>query len=486
MTDSSSPQNPFPVWSRLGFMIGLPLLMFTFFSPPLLGLSADATKVALFCVVMALFWITEALPIPVTSLLPVFVLPLLGISSTLEAAAPYANPVIYLFIGGFLLSIAMERWHLHRRIALRIIGLFGTSPRALVLSFLIAAVFISFWVQNSSTAMMLMPIALSVHALLRDRNLENAGEFGSALVLTAAYGASIGGMAVMTSTMPNMILKGFMEKNYGIEVTFAQWLGLGLPLVIVAVPLVYLVLTRVSFRVSNKEIPGLRDDLAGERAKLGRVTWPEVAVSGAFLFAVTFWMARSIWRDAFPGLTDEIIAMIAACALFVIPADWKKGVFILDWKSAQQKLPWDVLILFGGGLSLAAAFEKTNLAQSMASSLMGFGHWHGLALVFLVVALMVVATALTSNTATTAALLPAIGALAQAVNQPALLLAMPVAIAASADFMLPVGTPPNAIAYGSGLVTLPRMIRAGIWVDLLFILLIPLMMWTVGRWVFNV
>lgn len=474
-------------FQKLGLPIGVAFLVFTFLTPPLAGLSPEATKVALLCISMAIFWITEALPIPATALLPIIMLPLLGISPIREAAAPYADPIIYLFMGGFMLSIAMERWNLHRRIALNIIGIFGTRPRSLVLGFLVASTFISLWVSNSATAMMMIPIVMSVYALIKEsQGSDFAAEFGGALVLTAAYGASIGGMGTLTSTPPNVILKGFMSKTYGIEISYAQWLGLGLPLILIALPLVYLILTRISFRVSNNEIPGLRNAIAGEKQTLGKITWPEYIVMSAFILAVTAWISRPTWKDALPLITDEVIAMLAACTLFFIPAGRTggRGVFILDWKSVK-KLPWDVLVLFGGGLSIAAAFEKTQLAVAMASSLEALGNWPALAIVFLVVAIMIVATAITSNTATAAAFLPVIAALAIAIEQPILLLAIPVAMAASADFMLPVGTPPNAIAYGSGLIPLQRMIRAGVWVNILFAILIPLVMWTVGRWVFQ-
>jgi len=492
----SSPVTPDPVevpedephhFQKFGLPVGVAFLIFTFFSPPLAGLSSEATKVALLCISMAIFWITEALPIPATALLPIIMLPLLGVSPVREAAAPYADPIIYLFMGGFMLSIAMERWNLHRRIALNIIGIFGTRPRALILGFLVASTFISMWVSNSATAMMMIPIVMSVYVLIKEsQGAASALEFGGALVLTAAYGASIGGMGTLTSTPPNVILKGFMAKTYGIEIGYAQWLGLGLPLILIAVPLVYFILTRISFRIQNDEIPGLRQAIVGEKHNLGRLTWPEYAVMGAFVFAVTAWVSRPMWKGVMPLITDEVIAMLAACALFFIPAGRTggRGIFILDWKSVK-KLPWDVLVLFGGGLSIAAAFEKTQLAVAMASSLEGLANWPALAIIFLVVAIMIVATAITSNTATAAAFLPVIGALALAIGQPVLLLAIPVAMAASADFMLPVGTPPNAIAYGSGLIPLQRMIRAGVWVNLLFAILIPLVMWTFGRWIFG-
>jgi len=488
-----SPNPPVPaeieesygLRQKAGLLIGIGLLVFTFLAPPFFGLSADASKVALLALTMAILWVTEGLPIPATALLPIAMLPLLGVSPIREATAPYADPIIYLFMGGFMLSIAMERWNLHRRIALKIIAIFGTRPRSLLLGFLVSSAFISMWVSNSATAMMLLPIALSVHVIMREaRGPVGSVEFGAALVLAIAYGANIGGMGTLIGTPPNAILKGFMEKSYGIEVSFAQWMMLGVPIVVITLPLVHLILTRVSFRVDNTEVPGLRDALGGEIRKLGKTSGPEYVVLAAFGLAVAAWVSREAWKAQLPGITDEVIAMTAAALLFFVPVDLKNGVFILDWKSVK-KLPWDVLVLFGGGLSLAAAFEKTKLAVSMAGALQGMAGWPAFAMVLLVVAIMIIATALTSNTATTAAFLPVIGSLAIAVNQPVLLLAVPVALAASADFMLPVGTPPNAIAYGSGLVTLPRMIRSGIWVNILFAIMIPLLMWTIGRWAFG-
>jgi sodium-dependent dicarboxylate transporter 2/3/5 len=255
--------------------------------------------------------------------------------------------------------------------------------------------------------------------------------------------------------------------------------------VAVALPLVYLILTRLSFRVENIEVAGIREGLREERRGLGRIAFPEWAVTSAFLLAVGLWVSREHWKADFPSITDEVIAMVSALLLFAVPVDFKKGIFVLDW-TCLRKMPWDVLILYGGGLSLAAAIEKTQLAAAMATALGGMSGWPPFLIVVLVGAVMVVATALTSNTATTAAFLPVIGSLAVAVNQPVLLLCVPVTLAASADFALPVGTPPNAIAFGTGLVSLPRMVKAGIWVDLLFVFLIPAVMWTVGRWVFGV
>jgi sodium-dependent dicarboxylate transporter 2/3/5 len=475
---------------RGGLIAGLLLLIAAFVAPPQFGLSLEASRVALLALAMAVLWVTEGLPIPATALLPLVMLPALGVTTgkdaVREAAAPYADPIIFLFMGGFMLSLAMERWQLHRRIALAIIARVGTRPRSLLMGFLMAAAFVSMWTSNASTTMMLMPIGLSVYGMMRAaQGARQAADFGAAMVLAIAYGANVGGMGTLIGTPPNMILKGYVEKAHGIEVGFAQWMLLGVPLVLVALPLVYLILTRISFRVSNVEAPGVREALQKERVGLGRITWPEWAVTGAFLLAVGLWVTRELWKASVPAVTDEIIAMGSAMLLFAVPVDWKKGIFVLDWR-ALGRMPWDVLVLYGGGLSLAAAIDRTQLAAAMAQAMSGMAGWPALGIVFLVCAVMVVATALTSNTATTAAFLPVIASLAIAVDQPLLLLCVPVTLAASADFALPVGTPPNAIAFGTGLVSLPRMVKAGIWVDLLFVLLIPLMMWTVGRWAFGI
>ncbi len=492
-------QEPGHGWrQRIGLVLAAVLFLAMWFSPAFPGLTESGTRVALLAIMMATLWVTEAIPIPATALLPLVLLPLLGISPIRAAAAPYADPIIYLFMGGFMLALAMERWNLHRRIALAIISTIGTKPRSLILGFLCAGAFISMWTSNSATAMMLLPIGVSVYALLKTVPGGQAGakEMGAALVLAIAYGANIGGMGTLIGTPPNAILKAYMEKAHGIEVGFGQWMLIGVPVILLSVPLVHLILTRISFRVGNDEIPGVREQFAGERAKLGRMSWPEWAVTGAFSAAITLWISREFWKAealSTPGaqsplgalITDDVIAMGAAVLLFFIPANRQRSAFILDW-SGLKKMPWDVLILFGGGLSLAGAMDKTGLVAALAKALEGMSGWHPLGIMFLVTLVMIFATALTSNTATATAFLPVIGALAIGINQPALLLCVPVAIAASADFALPVGTPPNAIAYSSGLVSLPRMLRAGIWVNLLFAILLPLVMWTLGRAVFNI
>ena len=494
---AESVEERYAWYQRAGLVLAAIAFLALWLSPPLFGLTQAGTRVAWLAFLMALLWVTEAAPIPATALLPLVLLPLLGVSPLRSAAAPYADPIIFLFMGGFMLAIAMERWNLHRRIALTIINAVGTNPRSLVMGFLCAAAFISLWTSNSAAAMMLLPIGVSVHALLRTGPGEEFGarEMGAALVLAIAYGANIGGMGTLIGTPPNAILKAYMAKAHGIEIGFARWMMFGIPILLVSLPLVHLILTRICFRVGREEVPGVQEQLGAERAQLGRMSWPEWSVASAFLLAIIFWISREAWKaeppkgatEAWPLgalITDEVIAMGAALLLFFTPSGQTAQRFVLNWRNLKR-MPWDVLILFGGGLSLAAAMQSTGLVAALAQALQGMADWPPLAIVFLVTTVMIFATALTSNTATATAFLPVTGALALGVNQPALLLCVPVALAASADFALPVGTPPNAIAFSSGLVTLPRMVKAGIWVNLLFALLLPLMMWTLGRWVFG-
>lgn len=488
----SAPQEDsetgYDLRQRVGAALAALLFIALWVCPPFEALGAAGTKVALLTALMAVLWVTEAAPIPATALLPLAMLPLLGISPIRQAAAPYADPVIYLFMGGFMLALAMERCHLHLRLALTIISWVGTNPRSLVLGFLCAGSFISMWTSNSATAMMLLPIGVSVYTLLQSSSAGRPGaaETGAALVLAIAYGANIGGMATLIGTPPNAVLKAYLERSHGISIGFGQWMLLGVPLVLLALPVAWFILTRLSFRVPAAAVAGVREEIATARARLGPLSRAEWTVSGTFVLAVSLWISREFWKTIpplGPLLTDEVIAMGTALLLFFIPAGRGHG-FVLGW-SDMKKLPWDVLILFGGGLSLAAAMEKTGLVLALAKALEGMNGWPPLAIVFLVTLVMIFATALTSNTATATAFLPVTGALALAVGQPALLLCIPVALAASADFMLPVGTPPNAIAYGSGLVPLPRMVRAGLWMNLTFAVLLPLLMWTIGRVVFG-
>jgi solute carrier family 13 (sodium-dependent dicarboxylate transporter), member 2/3/5 len=444
--------------------------------PPPAGMEAAAWRTAAVAGLMAVWWITEAIPIPATALLPLVFFPLLGIANINGAAAPYANPIIFLFMGGFMIALAMQRWELHRRIALMVILAVGTEPIRLIGGFMIAAAFLSMWVSNTATAVMMLPIGLSVVdlALVRkDGSVRPAGEsnFAVALMLGIAYGCSIGGLGTLIGTPPNALLAGFMAETYGVRIGFGEWMLLGVPMVVLGLPLTWFVLTRVVYPVTLREIPGGHDVISRELQMLGRWSRGEVRVAVIFVVAATLWITQPLLAPVIPQISDAGIAIAAALALFLTPIDIRKGVFALDWETAN-KLPWAVLILFGGGLSLAAAITSSGLADWIGLALGGLAVLPTLVLLGLVVAVIIFLTELTSNTATAAAFLPVLAALAVGMGLDPLVLVVPAALAASGAFMLPVATPPNAIVYGSSFVTIPQMARAGVILNVIFTVLI--------------
>jgi sodium-dependent dicarboxylate transporter 2/3/5 len=440
---------------------------------------------------MAVWWMTEAIPIPATSLLPLALFPLAGVADLEAAAAPYANPLIFLFLGGFLIARAIERWGLHRRIALAVVHRVGTRPTRLVAGFMAAAAFLSLWISNTATAMLMLPIALSLVALVRGeaagdgegpiRGDEVGSRFALCLMLGIAYACSIGGMGTLIGTPTNALLAAFVADAYGRVPGFARWLVVGLPVVLVGLPLAHLTLTRVVFPIRVREIPGGRAFVERERAALGPMSRPEKGVAAVFALTALAWVGRPLIQPWLPGLTDTGIAMLAALALFVVPADRHEGTFLLDWKTARG-LPWGVLLLFGGGLSLAAAVRDTGLADWIGGGLTGASALPGPLLLVLVAAVILLLTELTSNTATPAAFQPVVASLAAATGEDPLRLLTVVALAASGAFMLPVATPPNAIVYGSGLVTIPQMARAGLLMNLLFLGLVTAVAWFLAPW----
>ena len=439
------------------------------------GMSPEAWRTAGVALWMAVWWISEAIPIAATALLPLAAFPLLDIAEIDGAAAPYANPIIFLFMGGFMMAGAFQRWGLHRRIAVSIVRTLGTRPPNMIAGFMLASASLSMWVSNTATAVMMLPIGLSVVGLVgsaSDPVAESPGagperNFKIAMMLGIAYGCSIGGLATLIGTPPNALLAGFMEEAYGIRIGFGQWMLVGVPLVVVTLPLTWLVLTRLVFPVGRSEIPGGRQLLEGQRRELGSITRPEVILSVVVALVALAWVLQPLLVRVVPGLSDAGIAIIGALAMFVIPISLREPEFLLDWASAAR-LPWDVLILFGGGLSLAGAISRTGLAEWIGESLGGLSAWPTIGVTVAVTVVVIFLTELTSNTATAAAFLPVVGSVAVGMGADPLMLAVPAALAASCAFMLPVATPPNAIVYGTGHVRIPDMARAGIVLNLLF------------------
>lgn len=461
--------------ARLGLLLGPLVFVAMLLLPPPAGLAPEAWRVAATATLMALWWVTEAVPIPVTGLLPLALFPPLGVASMGEAAAPYADPLIFLFLGGFLVALGLERWNLHRRIALGVVGLVGVRPASLVGGFMLATAFLSMWVSNTATAVMMLPIGLSVIALLRqDGEVAAHDGFAPALLLGIAYGASIGGMATLIGTPPNALLAAFMRRTYGVEIGFAQWMAIGLPLAALMLLGAWLILTRLAFALPRQAIAGSAALIRGEIAGLGPLATPELRVGLVFAAAALLWVLRPALEGVLPaGVNDTVIAVAAGVLLFVIPAGGTagRGVRLMDWATATR-LPWGVLLLFGGGLSLAAAIGRSGLAAWIGAGFAGLGHWPLLLVVLLVTAGIVFLTELTSNTATAAAFLPLMASVAPALAADPFLLTIPVALGASCAFMLPVATPPNAIVFGSGRLTVAQMARAGFLLNLAAIAII--------------
>jgi len=457
-----------------GILAGAAVFLTLLLLPPPSGMELAAFRAAAVAALMAIWWITEAIPIAATALLPVALFPLLGVSPIREAAAPYANPLIFLFMGGFLLALGVERWGLHRRMALAILSRAGQRPAALVGGFMVATAFLSMWLSNTATAVLMLPIALSlIHLVEADGAAAGpaAGSgplsdpFAVSLLLGIAYGATLGGMGTLIGTPPNALLAGFMLEQYGVTIGFAQWMVVGLPLVAILLTAAWVLLTRLLFPVREWKVGGAREVIRQEIAGLGPWNGGEKRVAVVFCLTAAAWIFRP-WIDRFvPGLSDPGIAMLGALSLFVLPVDGRRGVFVLDWAWARR-LPWGVLLLFGGGLSLADALSATGLAAWIGEALGVFRSWPTLALLLLVVTVIVFLTELTSNTASAATFLPVMATLALVVGENPLLLAVPVTLGASCAFMMPVATPPNAIVFGSGKVTIPQMARAGFWLNL--------------------
>lgn len=480
-----------PAWQvapyrRLGAIIlGAGLLALTIILPPPEGMPAAAWRVAGVTAMMAVWWLTEALPIPVTALVPVTAFPLFGLSSISDATAPYANPLIFLFLGGFMIALAIERWNLHRRIALVILKRFGARPSTLVAGFMIATACLSMWVSNTATALMMLPIALSVIGLLHTDGVASLPpaedrHFAVALLLAVAYGATIGGLGTLIGTPPNALLAAYVAETYDRTVGFGEWMLIGLPMVAVLLPLAWLVLTKLTFPVGRTAIAGADKVIAAELAGLGRMGPAERRVAGVFGSVAILWVARPALDKLFPeiALSDPVIALLGAIALFVIPADLRRGKYLLNWDWAKR-LPWGVLILFGGGLSLASAIGSSGLADWISHVMRSGTAWPHFILVLLVAGVVIFLTEITSNTATAAVFLPLAASFAVLISVNPFTLIVPVALAASCAFMMPVATPPNAIIFASGDVTVSHMARAGILLNLAALLLILLVTYSV-------
>ncbi|HEX6643126.1 MAG TPA: DASS family sodium-coupled anion symporter [Gemmatimonadales bacterium] len=455
-----------------GLVLGPLLFAAALLLPAPAGMPPAAWRTAAVAMLLAVWWMTEALPLGATSLLPIILLPLLGIATVDAAAAPFAHPTVFLFLGGFLIALAVERSGLHRRAALAILAAAGSRPRNLVAGFMVATAALSMWISNTAATLMMLPMALSV-AGLDDGPDGRETRFAPALLLGVAYGASIGGLGTLIGTPPNALLAAYMSDRFGLEIGFGRWMLIGVPLIVVSLPVAWLVLTRIVFRLGRAPLAAAGSGIEAERAALGPVSRAEWLVGAITAATALGWMFQPLLARVVPAVSDTAIALAGALLLFAVPVQWKEKRFPLGGADIDR-LPWSVLLLFGGGLSLAAAIQSSGLAAWIGAALERLGGLPLPLLVLGVVASVVFLSELASNTAAAATFLPIAGALAVGLGESPLFLVIPAALAASCGFMLPVATPPNAIVYASGRIPMGRMIRAGFLLNVVMIALLTL------------
>ncbi len=430
---------------------------------------------------IALWWVTEAVPIAVTALLPIILFPLTGALDLSTTTASYGHKYIFLYMGGFILAIAIEKWNLHKRIALHIIQLIGTNVRNIILGFMVATAFLSMWISNTATSVMMLPIGMSIVAQLKDNPGNDATEtkvFGKALMLSIAYSASIGGIATLIGTPPNLVFAAYIREIYSIDISFFQWLKFGLPISIVLLIISWYYLTCIAFNFRQKKFPGGKSEIQRLIDQLGPMKREEKIVMSVFIITAFCWITRSfILEKILPGIDDTIIAMIAAITLFTISSGEEgKDKRIIHWKEAV-KMPWGIILLFGGGMALASAFEITGLAEWFGIQMTLLEALPLVLLVLIVIFSVNFITELTSNLATTAMLLPILAPIALKLDLNPYMLLVATTVAASCAFMLPVATPPNAVVFGSGYLRIPDMVKTGIWMNLISIVILTAMVY---------
>ncbi|CAM4145984.1 SLC13 family permease [Pseudoalteromonas ostreae] len=477
-----------PMIQMLLLLLGPAVMLLTCLIDPPAGMSSAALRTSGLAFWMASWWVSEVVPIPATALLPLVFSPLADIAAIKSVAAPYAHPLIFLFLGGFLISIAMERWGLHKRIALRTMLYAGSKPSLQILAMMLVTAFLSMWMSNTATAVMMLPIAMSITHLVQKSNPNNNG-FGKALLLSIAYGASIGGIATLIGTPPNALMAAYLSDSYKIEIGFAQWMMVGVPLSLTMLIICWLWLTKFAYKVDKTDEKPQKVDtkslFRSQLKDLGTMQRAEKGVLWVFLFAAVCWIFRPLIAD-FSGLkiSDTGIAIAAALLLFVLPANKGRDERILDWQSAAG-VPWGVLLLFGGGLTLAAQIKSSGLAEYIAHMIEGASAIPLVLSVLAIATLITFLTEITSNTATAAGFLPLLGPVAESVTGTPLVWVIPAAIACSCAFMMPVATPPNAIVFGSGQIKMQDMIKAGFALNIVAIALITFVTMTLAASVFN-
>lgn len=454
----------------VGLFLGPLIALLLAFLPAPFEMNPEAWTLVSLITWMVIWWLTEAIPIPATALLPIPLMPVMGVGGMKEVASQYAHPIIFLFLGGFIMAGAMQKWGLHKRIALKIVSVVGTNPASIIGGFMLATAFLSMWISNTSATIMMYAVAMSViDFVARKTNDEKViRNFGVALMLGIAYSGTIGGVGTLIGTPPNAFLASFLSSTYGIEIDFFTWMKFGLPIVIVMIPCAWLILIKLVFPTEQIQIGNVSSLIEHELEELGPMSYAEKVVSSVFVCAALGWVFRRLLVEI-TGLSinDTSIALLAALILFSWPVSRREGSFILDWQVAKE-LPWGILLLFGGGLALAYAFNITGLASWIGESVSGLqvSTW---LLVLSVVVTIVYLTEITSNTAITATFLPILGAVAIGLDLDPRMLVVPAAVAASMAFMMPVATPPNAIVFTYEKMSLFDMIKAGFLLNIIAI-----------------
>lgn len=443
------------------------------------GMSIEGFKLLGIIIWMAVWWISEVVPIAVTSLLPIILFPSLNILDIQETGANYGHKYIFLFIGGFILANAIQKWNLHKRIALNIILKLGGSTDKIILGFMLATGFLSMWISNTATTVMMLPIAISVINQLKDHpdTLENENKvFGKALMLGVAYSASAGGIATLIGTPPNLIFAGFVQENFNIEISFFQWMKIGFPVSIILMLFIWWFLTKYAFKLNKTGFPGGKDEIKKILSKMGSINNEEKKILLVFTLTILSWIFRkSTINLIIPNFDDSMIAITSAIILFIIPSKNKKEP-LMKWQDAVT-IPWGILLLFGGGLSIAKGFQATGLDNWIGAQLSFITFSSSLLVIFLIIAGVNFLTEMTSNMATTAMLLPIMIPIANIMEINPYLLLVGTTLAASCAFMLPVATPPNAVVFGSKLLKISDMVKTGILINIFSIIIILIMVY---------
>jgi solute carrier family 13 (sodium-dependent dicarboxylate transporter), member 2/3/5 len=461
----------------LAFWLG-PALFFLIllFNP--LGLDDKATRVVAVAALMITWWISEAMPMPAVALIPLVLFPLMGISTISETAAPYANEVIFLFMGGFLIGLAIEKWNLHKRIALSIVKVTGTSGNRIILGFILATGFLSMWLSNTATTMMMFPIALSVISVVKGSGVDDksAINFSLCIMLSIAYASNFGGIATIIGTPPNVAYTSFINKQYGFDVSFANWMIVCFPIALILLLSLYFVLVKWLYPNRIATSGKMHDMIHSGLAELGPMQQPEKRVLLVFVLTATLWIARDmINKLGWFRLDDNMIAVFGALLLFIIPArsteEGKKK--ILEWRDTGS-MAWGILLLFGGGITLASAMEKAGLITLLGNWIAGFSGSNVLIIIIVVTILSIFMSELMSNIAQVIVLAPVVSGIADAIGINPFLLGMPMTLAASCASMMPMGTPPNAIVFASGHIQMKQMMKAGFVMNIISIMLIIL------------